>query len=279
MEKAMTGTLKEHLTTLTQDLDGAQLEQARVCWQWLRSEHHAGANASAEPTPNHAHSKLAKELHACHLVLTVLGIEAFAVLCAISIGADRPILCFVISNLVGYLVCRVFDLGFMFAAGVQPGRIASLPAIRRIAVVASILVLACFSLACFMRFTDDAALLAQFPLLALVFEIGLFTLSAAAKSAYLVFGYSGELCDQYDNASRRCAELAAAIRSCQDQIVALTKASHSKGQDDEKAFASYWHFHSAGPTSVVQQSDLPGFRTGSHRTNGDATRMDPADGH
>lgn len=279
MGKPTTEPLEEHLTTLTQALDCTQLEKARLSGQWLRSDHHARPNASAEPTPNHAHSKLAKELYASHLALTVLGIETFAVLCTISLGADRPILCFAISNLVGYLVSRVFDLGFMFAAGVRPGRIASLPAIRRIAVVAGILVLACFSLACFMRFSDDAALLAQFPLLALVFEVGLFTLAAAAKSAYLVFGYSGELCDRYDSTSRRCAELTAAIRSCQDQIAALTKASHSKGQDDEKAFASYWHLPSAAPSSVVQQSDLSAFRTSSHRTNGDATRMDPADGH
>lgn len=151
METPMTEPLKEQLTTLKQARDCEQLDQGRVRRQWLRSEHHAGPNGSAEPTPDHAHSKLARELYASHLALTVLGIEAFAVLCTISVGADRPILCFVTSNLVGYLVSRVFDLGFMFAAGVRPGRIASLPAIRRIAVVASILVLACFSLACFMR--------------------------------------------------------------------------------------------------------------------------------
>ena len=272
--------LKEKRAILEQDLGRAQLEQDRERGQWLNSEHHARQNVSIEPTADHAHMKLAKELYAGHFALTLLGIETFAALCTISVGAGRPVLCFVISNLIGYLISRCFDLGFIFAAEVRPGRIASLPAIRRIAVVASVLALVCFCLACFMRFSDDAALLGQFPLLALVFEVALFTLSAAAKSAYVVFGHSGELCERYDRASRRCAELASAIRSCEDQIAALTQANQfSKGKDDEKAFGSYWHLHSAGPGDVGQQSDIPGSLAGSHRPNGDATHVDPTGGH
>jgi hypothetical protein len=185
-----------------------------------------GFTALAPPHADVAETARANHMRAGWLAASLVGVTTLAGLSTVALNNWLPaFVFFVLALAAGWTLRVICDKAVLVILHADPTHPESLQRIRTILVLSSVAVASSFAVFCWLRFEEDIVVLSLISLLAVLFEGGLFAMTAAFHAGEIVNGWSQKMGNEYERVRAEHDKTEHLINAYRSQLTNLRNQS------------------------------------------------------